>query len=205
VEAADLAAGITTAAAQDAWIIVEDESGQGLRPPTGRTWARRGHTPVVHVRGGGTGRVNLAGLVCYRPGQRSRVIYRARPYRGRKNEPKALAWTDYRDLLVAAHQQVGAAIVLVWDNLSTHTMPPMGQFIAEHADWLTVYHLPAYAPDLNPAEGIWSILKGSLVNVKARSLDHLTQAVKRRLKMIQYQASLTDGCLAQTGLTLQPP
>ncbi|WP_258314418.1 winged helix-turn-helix domain-containing protein [Streptomyces sp. Act143] len=24
-----------------------DEAGQGLRPPKGRTWGRRGHTPVV--------------------------------------------------------------------------------------------------------------------------------------------------------------
>jgi len=26
-----------------------DESGQGLRLPKGRTWGRRGHTPVVKV------------------------------------------------------------------------------------------------------------------------------------------------------------
>jgi hypothetical protein len=30
-----------------AWLVFEDESGQGLRPPKGRTWGRRGHTPVV--------------------------------------------------------------------------------------------------------------------------------------------------------------
>jgi transposase len=33
----------------------------------------------------------------------------------------------------------------------------MRQYIADH-DWLTVYHLPAYAPDLNPVEGIWSLI-----------------------------------------------
>jgi hypothetical protein len=148
-----VAAGKTTAAAQDAWLCFEDESGQGLRPPKGCTWGRRGHTPVVSVRGGGTGRVNLAGLVCYRPGHGSRLIYRTHVYHGRAGEPKALQWTDYRDLLVAAHQQVGAPIVLVWDNLSVHKVPPMQAFIDEHADWLTVFHLPTYAPELNPAEG----------------------------------------------------
>src|SRR4051794_39924462 len=30
-------------------LVFEDESGQGLRPPTGRTWGRRGRTPVVRV------------------------------------------------------------------------------------------------------------------------------------------------------------
>jgi hypothetical protein len=85
----------------------------------------------------GTG--ELAGLVCYRSGQRSRLIYRARPYRGRRGESTTLTWTDYRDLLVAACQELDAPIVLVWD------------------------------------------------------------------KMVQYQASLMDGCLTQTGLIMQPP
>jgi transposase len=192
----------TTAAARQAWVCFEDEAGQGLRPPKGRTWARRGDTPVVRVRGGGGGRVNIAGLVCYRPGNRSRLIYRIRPWRRRKSEAKSLAWTDYRDLLLAAHQQLGAPIVLVWDNLATHKMPPMREFIDAHADWLTVVYLPAYAPQLNPAEGIWSMLKASLVNFAARNLDHLTCAVKRRLKMIQYQSRLIDGCLTQTQLTM---
>jgi hypothetical protein len=159
----------------------------------------------VRVRGSGTGRVNIAGLVCYRPGDRSRLIYRTRLYRGRRDEPKALTWTDYRDLLVAAHQQLGAPIVLAWDNLNVHKAPRLREFIDEHADWLTVFHLPTYAPELNPAEGIWSMLKASLSNFAARDLNHLVQAVKRRLKMIQYQASLVDGCLTQTGLIMQPP
>jgi transposase len=159
----------------------------------------------VRVRGGGTGRVNIAGLACYRPGDRSRLIYRIRLYRGRKGEPKSLQWTDYRDLLLAAHQQLKAPIVLIWDNLSTHTMPPLQAFIDEHADELTVFHLPTYSPDLNPTEGIWSITKAALVNFLAANLDQLLRAVKRRLKMLQYRPSLIDGCLTQTGLTLQPP
>ena len=37
----------STAADLGAWLCFEDESGQGLRPPKGRTWGRRGRTPVV--------------------------------------------------------------------------------------------------------------------------------------------------------------
>jgi transposase len=41
----------------------------------------------------------------------------------------------------------------------------MRQFIAG-TDWLSVYRLPSYAPDLNPVEGIWSLLRrGWLSNV----------------------------------------
>jgi putative transposase len=48
-----VAGGKRTAADLGAWICFEDESGQGLRPPVGRTWGRRGQTPVVTVSGGG--------------------------------------------------------------------------------------------------------------------------------------------------------
>ncbi len=96
-------------------------------------------------------------MVCYKPGHRSRFFHHIRTHRGRKNEPKSLAWQDYRDLIRRAHQQMGGPIILIWDNLATHLVRPLGEFI-EKADWLTVVQLPSYAPDLNPQEGIWSLL-----------------------------------------------
>ena len=62
----------------------------------------------------------------------------------------------------------------------------------------------AYAPDLNPAEGIWSLLKRSMVNFAAADLDGLVRIVKRKLKKIQYRPHLIDGCLAATGLKIEP-
>jgi hypothetical protein len=123
-----------------------------MRPPRSRTWGRRGITPVIRVRGGGTGRVSVAGLACYRPGDRSRLIYRLHTYRGRKGETKAFTWTGYRDLLIAAHRQLpGGNVVLVWDNLNVHLGPELRAFTGAQA-WLRVFRLPAYAPDLNPVE-----------------------------------------------------
>jgi hypothetical protein len=46
-----------------AWLCFQDESGQGLRPPKGRTWGRRGRTPVVTVTGGHNTWVSLAALI----------------------------------------------------------------------------------------------------------------------------------------------
>src|SRR5207247_260947 len=83
-QAEGLAADKSTAAALGGWIVFEDECGQSMRPPRSRTWGRRGITPVIRVRGGGTGHVSVAGLACYRPGHRSRLIYRLHHYRGRK-------------------------------------------------------------------------------------------------------------------------
>jgi hypothetical protein len=154
---------------------------------------------------GGTGHVSVAGLACYRPGCRSRLIYRLLCYRGRKDETKAFTWIGYRDLLIAAHRQLpGGNIVLIWDNLSVHKRAELRAFTGAQP-WLRVYQLPAYAPDLNPVEGIWSVLKrGVLANLAVASFAHLVQVIRHGLKKIQYQPGLIEGCLARTGLALDP-
>ncbi|MFG2919872.1 transposase [Kitasatospora sp. NPDC048298] len=197
-----MAAGKSAAAAREAWLVFEDEAGQSMRPPRARTWGRVGCTPVVRVRGRGGGRVSMAGLSCYKPGQRSRMFYSFHVYRGRKGEKKGLTWQDYRDLLIRAHIQLGGPIVLVWDNLRAHLMPPMQEFIKASKDWLTVFQLPSYAPDLNPQEGIWSLVKRTIGNLAAADIDQLARAVKRSLKRLQYRPHLIDGCLATTGLIM---
>jgi transposase len=68
-----------------------------------------------------------------------------------------------------------------------------------------VVYLPSYAPDLNPTEGVWSLLKRSLTDFAAADLDHLVRVVKCRLKNIRYRPDVLDGCLAQSGPTLTTP
>ena len=80
--AGDLPGHKSTAADLGAWLCFQDESGQGLRPPKGRTWGRRGHTPMVTVTGGHDTRMSLAALIATRPGCRPRLIYRT--HRGRR-------------------------------------------------------------------------------------------------------------------------
>jgi len=70
VAGGDLARNKRTAADLGAWLVFEDESGQGLRPPKGRTWGRRGQTPVVRVTGGSNKRISVAAVIAVKPGQR---------------------------------------------------------------------------------------------------------------------------------------
>ncbi|MET8101329.1 transposase [Streptomyces sp. NPDC005236] len=81
-------------------------------------------------------------------------------------------------------------------------MLQMRAFIEANADWLTVFQFPSYAPDLNPQEGIWSLVKRTIGNLAAANLDQLARTVKRSLKQIQYRPHLVDGCLAGTGLIM---
>ena len=202
MEEGNLAAGKSTAAELGAWIVFEDEAGQSMTPPRARTWGRIGQTPVVRVRGRGSGRVPMAGMACYKPGERSRLIYAIREYRGRKGTPKGFGWRDFRDLIVRARIQLGGPIVLVWDNVRLHLTTGMKDFIAANADWLTVFQLPTYAPDLNPQDGIWSLVKRDIGNLAAADLGQITRAVKRKLKMLQYRPEVIDGCLVGTGMAL---
>ncbi|ONH21822.1 transposase, partial [Pseudofrankia asymbiotica] len=115
------------------------------------------------------------------------------------------AWTDYRDLVVEAHRRLGRPVVLVWDNLNRHTCAEMTAFAAANERWLTVIRLPAYAPDLNPVENVWSLLKrGELANRLFTDVDHLAGHIRTGLGRIQHHPHLLDGCLAATGLTLEP-
>ncbi|WP_420903013.1 IS630 family transposase [Streptomyces hirsutus] len=198
----DVAARGSTAAALGAWLVFEDEAGFSMTPPCARTWGRRGRTPLIQVRGRSWRRLSIAAMACYQPGERARLIWRPKDYRRFKHERKSFAWTDYRDLAVCAHLQLGGPIVLLWDNLNTHLAAGMRRFEAEH-DWLTVYQLPAYAPDLNPVEGLWSLLRrGPLANTAFADADHLVRTVRRGLRQIQYRPALIDGCLTGTGLTI---
>jgi transposase len=199
-----VAGGKRTAADLGAWLIFEDESGQGLRPPKGRTWGRRGATPVVRVTGGHNTRVSLAALIAVKPGQRPRLIYRVHRSRaGRKDKRKGFTEAGYAQLLDAARHQLGGPLVVVQDNLNTHVSRAMTELIAAR-DWLTVFQLPPYAHELNPVELVWSHLKRSLANLAKRNIAQLTALVRTRLKRMQYRPALLDGFLASTRLDLTP-
>ncbi|MEU6775205.1 transposase [Streptomyces sp. NPDC046759] len=92
--------------------------------------------------------------------------------------------------------------MLVWDDVRLHLTAGTKEFIEANAAWLTVFPLPAHAPDLNPAQGSWALVKRDLGNPAAADLSEITRAVKRRLKKIQYRPDLVDGCVTAAGPSL---
>jgi hypothetical protein len=112
--------------------------------------------PRPHSRGPGagkgSGRVSVAGLACYKPGEPGRLFFRTRLHRGRKGERRSMSEADYAELVTAAHDTLHAPVIVIWDNLNTHRSKVMRAFTTAHPDWLTVIRLPPYAPELNPAE-----------------------------------------------------
>jgi len=146
--------------------------------------------------------VSLAALIAVRPGCGPRLIFRTHRAR-RGDKRKGFTEQDYARLLDAAHQQLNGPVVLVWDNLNTHTSGAMRELIAAR-DWLTVFQLPPYASELNPVEPVWSNLKRSLANLVKQDINQLTALVKTRLRRMQYRPGLLEGFLAKTHLDLAP-
>ena len=59
--------------------------------------------------------------------------------------------------------------------------------------------LPAYSPDLNPTEKMWSKVKALLRKAKARSIEDLEMAIKHALEAIS--PSDAEGWFTSCGYT----
>ncbi len=165
--------------------------------PLKRTWAPRGQTPTIRTSLDHNERVNLIGALCVTPGKRKIKLHL-------QSHEESVSGDQVIAFLHLLLRAIRGPIVLVWDNLNVHKAAGLREFAATR-DWLTIYYLPPYAPDLNPVEGIWSLLRrGWLSNVAFSTPEHLVQTIRRGLRHIQYRSHLIDGCLTETGLTISP-
>ena len=73
--------------------------------------------------------------------------------------------------------------IVVMDNLSCHKGPEVARLIG--AAGATVRYLPAYSPDLNPIEKLFSKLKAALRSAAARTVDALIEAMGEALRAVR--------------------
>ena len=72
--------------------------------------------------------------------------------------------------------------IVVLDNLSSHKLLVSQEAVAaRHAE---SKFLPAYSPDLNPIEKMWSKVKQALRGMKARADDELFSSIGTALNMV---------------------
>jgi transposase len=71
----------------------------------------------------------------------------------------------------------------------------------DEAQRIELLPLPPYAPDLNPAEGIWSYLKCvELKNMCCQNLTELLKVLRKAIKRLRHKQGVLYGCLRQPGL-----
>jgi len=173
-----------------------DESGVSLLPVVRRTWAPRGHTPVIRHRFKWK-RVSMAAGLCY----------------GSRGGGAQLAFHRHADAydtdsLIGALKQLrgwlgGQKATLLWDGLPAHRSKVMRAWLGRQRSWLVVEPLPAYAPELNPVEALWSNLKGvELANLAGDTLEEVTTAAERGVGRVRGTPHLAYSFLRYCGLPL---
>ena len=112
------------------------------------------------------------------------------------------------DSLIGVLEQLAAfytghRVVLIWDGLSAHWSHKMRTHLDTQRDWLTVERLPAYAPELNPAEYLWANLKAiELANCTGDTIAGVADQAQHGIRRVCDSDSLVVGFLAHTGLSL---
>ena len=70
---------------------------------------------------------------------------------------------------------------------------------------LHLEQLPGYAPELNPDEGIWNLLKRvELKNVCCRDLTDLATQLLQAKARLRHKRPLIQACIAQCGYQFEP-
>lgn len=72
--------------------------------------------------------------------------------------------------------------IVVMDNLAVHKSPRVMALV--EAVGAEVRYLPAYSPDLNPIEKMWSKIKALLRSAEARTAEELDQAISQAFSKI---------------------
>ena len=78
--------------------------------------------------------------------------------------------------------------LVVMDNLAPHKSEPTLALIRQTG--AEVLFLPAYSPDLNPIEQMWSKVKNTLRSLQARTRESLLEALGQALAGITAQDAL---------------
>jgi hypothetical protein len=90
-------------------------------------------------------------------------------------------------------------------GLPAHRSNKMKAWTASQRHWLVVERLPAYAPELNPVEALWSNLKskgGELANLCYPTLAGVISQAHRGIQRVRQRPHLAYSFLRRSGLSV---
>lgn len=177
------------AAAKQQTILFIDESGFYPLPSVVRTYAPMGQTPILREW---WTRDHLSAISAISPEGKLYVHC----------QDHALDSDDVVAFLEHLLREVPGRMVLIWDGSPIHRSHTIQAFLANGAaPRLHLERLPAYAPELNPDEGVWQQLKGvELRNVCCVDLPHLHRELRDAVKRVRRKPRIIQGCFQGAGL-----
>jgi len=90
-------------------------------------------------------------------------------------------------------------VVLLWDGGTIHRRTIVRDFLQQQTR-LHVFRFPAYAPEINPAEFVWTKAKCALSNSAPDDLRELGTLLRRSIKRVKGSQRLLRSCLQASDL-----
>jgi len=138
-----------------------------------RTWAPRGQTPILR-HSYRHDRISAISAISVSPRRRRLgLFYRLHDHNIRR--------PDVCRFLSQLLRHLRGPLIVVWDNLGTHKGPPIEAMLRRNRR-LRLEHFPAYAPELNPDEGVWNLLESRLANGQPENQHRLWGALLLELE-----------------------
>lgn len=151
-----------------------------LSPLVRRTLAPKGETPLLEHKAKHRDKVSLLAALTISP-KAQRLGFYFGTLLNDSFDNVAVAWF-LRQLL----RHLRGPVIVIWDRGAMHRGPEIRQLLADHPR-LQLESLPAYAPELNPVEQVWSYLKWNrLCNFAPTDTNHLEQTVVEELTNIRF-------------------
>jgi len=136
-------------------------------------WAKIGYQPRISSPGKNEKKV-VYGAVDYATGQITTMV---------SDTKSGFQFISFLSLLLRTY--CGRRIRLVCDNARYHHTRAVQDWLDGHRQWIEVYWLPAYCPDLNLIERLWGHLKRTfLANVLFVSIADLVNAFQRGVRAV---------------------
>jgi transposase len=139
-----------------------------------RTYAPSGQTPIVREW---STRDHLSAISALSP--EGKLYFRVQDH--------AMNSVDVVAFLEHLLREVPGRMIIIWDGAPIHRSQVIKAFLANGAaQRMHLERLPAYAPELNPGEGLWEQLTGvERRNVCGFNLPHLRHELRDAVKRVR--------------------
>jgi transposase len=101
-------------------------------------------------------------------------------------------------------RKIPGKLLIIWDGATIHRCQAIKDFLsAGGAERIHLERLPGYAPELNPQEGVWNLLKRcELKNVCCQDLEQVEQQLLLAKERLRHRKKVLLQCFAHAGYSL---
>jgi transposase len=180
-----------------AHLVFLDESGFMLTPTVRRTWAPRGQTPILNAWDR-RDRISAISSISVSP-----VARRLNLHFDLLPDNTNVRGGDIIDYLRKLKANLGGPMTILWDGSRVHRSKAVQAWLAKHPE-IRTERLPAYAPELNPDELVWSWTKyGRLGNLAAANADWLRDYIATELLYLKRHPEMLESFVEKPKLQLK--